>query len=460
MTEIEAKNLSAALRGEVLQPGDKGYDEARSIWNARFDRRPDLIVRCRRVEDVQAAVGFARSKDLRLSVKGGGHSFAANTVADGGLLIDLSPMKGIEINPVAKTARIEAGVKWGEFDPLAQEHGLASPGGTVSTVGVAGYTLGGGMGYLARNHGLAIDNLLAVDIVTADGTLLLASNEKNPDLFWALRGGGGNFGVATAFEFRLHEVGPDVLAGQIFHPFEAAPDLLRFYRDFMAEAPEEIQVYPFFLRVPPIELFPEEFHGQLALDFVVFHADTGSEAEAALRPLIEAGDPFLSAVGTQPYVSVLKTFDAGVPQGQRYESRAHHLPTLTDQAIDSMIEHLGQMVGSFTSAYLGCQDGAAVRVDPTATAFPHRDASYAFHIMAGWADADQDEEVTRWVRQTHDAMAPFSSADVYVNVLGSGEEDRIRAAYGQNYDRLVELKRKWDPDNLFRENHNIRPATD
>ncbi len=459
MTIPGTHDLATTVEGTVLTPSDSGYDDARALWNARFDRRPDVVVRCRTAGDVQAAVRFARGADLRLSVKGGGHAFAANTVADGGLLIDLRPMRGVDIDVGATTADIEAGAKWGEVDPLLQAHGLASPGGTVSTVGVAGYTLGGGMGYLARKHGLAIDNLLSVDVVTADGSFVHASADEHPDLFWALRGGGGNFGVATGFEFRLHEVGPEVLAGQVFHRFEDAPRLLRRYREVMATAPDEVQCYPFFLRIPPLDMFPEEFHGRLALDFVVFYAGTGAEADAALKPLIDAGEPFLSAVGPQPYTTVLQTFDAGLPPGQRYESRAHDLADLSDEVIDTLMDHLPDMAGEFSSAYLGALGGAAGRVEPATTAFPHRDAAYSFHIMAGWTDPDDDEQITSWTRRLHDALAPFATGGVYVNVLGTGETSRIRAAYGRNWARLTELKRVWDPDNVFRGNHNLPPAS-
>ena len=458
MSESHGDTLARTVGGAVLTPDNAGYDEARALWNARFDRRPDLIVRCTNPDDVRAAVNFARDNGLRLSVKGGGHAFAANTVADGGLLIDLSPMQGIEVDPERKTARIEAGAKWGQVDSRVQAHGLASPGGTVSTVGVAGYTLGGGAGYLARMHGMAIDNLLSVDVVTADGELRHVSEEQHPDLFWALRGGGGNFGVATRFEFRLHEVGPQVLAGQVFHRFVDAPEVLRFYREFMSEAPEEVQCYPFFLRVPPLDLFPQEYHGQLVLDLVLFHARTGADAEATLRPLVEAGDPFLAFVGPQPYVDVLKTFDAGVPSGQRYESRSHDLPSISDDVIATLMEHLPDMTGEFTSAYLGGLGGAIARVDPAATAFPHRAAAFSFHIMAGWTEPEMDEQVTGWTRRLHDALTPHATGGVYVNVLGHGEASRVRAAYGDNWARLVELKRIWDPDNLFRTNHNIPPA--
>ena len=458
MAKDRYEELAAAVDGRVLVPGDEYYDASRTLWNARFDRRPDVVVQCTRPEDVRAAINFARTHDLPLSVKGGGHAFAANTVGEGGLLIDLSPMKGIEIDPEARTARIGAGLKWGEFDPAAQEHGLASPGGTVSTVGGAGYTLGGGAGFLARRHGMAIDNLLSVDVVTADGRILRASVNENTDLFWALRGGGGNFGVATRFEFQLHEVGPEVVAGQVFHRIEDAPVLLRAYRDFMATAADDIQCYPFFLRVPPMDFFPEAYHGQLALDFVVFHAGSDAEAEAALRPLVDLGDPFLSMVGPQPYVSVLQTFDAGLPGGQRYDSRSHDLPAISDEVIDTLMEHLPGMTGEFSSAYLGGLGGAVGRVDPSATAFPHRDAEFSFHIMAGWSRQEQDEEVMSWVQAFHDAMAPHATGGVYVNVLGTNEASRVRAAYGRNYDRLVELKRKWDPENLFRSNHNTPPS--
>lgn len=458
MSQSHRDRLARAVRGAVLAHGDAGYDGARALWNARFDRRPDLIVRCTNAEDVRTAVTFARANGLQLSVKGGGHAFAANTVADGGLLIDLSPMKGVEIDPASRTARVEAGARWGEVDPVVQEHGLASPGGTVSTVGVPGYTLGGGAGYLARRYGMAIDNLLSVEVVTADGELHHVSERHHPDLFWALRGGGGNFGVATRFEFRLHEVGPQVLAGQIFHRFEDAPDVLRAYREFMSEAPEDVQCYPFFLRVPPMDLFPAELHGQLALDLVVFHARTGAEAEATLRPLVETGDPFFAAVGPQPYVDVLKTFDAGVPPGQRYESRSHDLPAISDAVIETLMEHLPAMCGGLTSAYLGGLGGAIARVDPSATAFPHRGAAFSFHIMAGWTEPGMDDEVTGWTRRLHDALTPHATGGVYVNVLGDGEASRVRAAYGDNWQRLVKLKRRWDPDNLFRTNHNIPPA--
>lgn len=456
MSRNNIEQLTEAVSGEVAWPDDKGYDESRSLWNARFDRRPSVVIRCHNVRDVKAAVDVARDEQLQLSVKGGGHAYAANTVGEGSLLIDLSPMKDIAVNPNLKRVRVEPGVNWGELDQATQKYGLATTGSTVSTVGVAGYTLGGGTSHLVRKHGMAIDNLISVEIVTANGKILQANNEKNSDLFWALRGGGGNFGVVTAFEFQLHEVGPEVLAGQIVHRFEDTGDLLRFYRGFMAKAPEALQCYAFILRVPPIDVFPEEYHGQLALDFVVFHIDPAAKEE--LLPLLEFGDPFLSAVGPQPYTSVQQSFDAGLPAGQRYESRAHYLAGVTDEVIDTITTHASGLVGPFTVAYLEPLGGAVGRVDPTATAFAHRDASYSFHILAGWTDAGQDDEVLAWAKAFHEEMALHSTGGVYINLLGSGEQDRVRAAYGANYDRLVELKNKWDPENLFLSNHNIPPS--
>ena len=455
MTDIGIEELRGAVSGELVRPGDEGYDEARSVWNVRFDRRPKVIVRCNEAADVQAAVRFARQEDLEISVKGGGHAYAANTVGEGGLLIDLSSMREITVDPEAKTARAGAGVKWGEFHVATEEHGLAPVGGTVSTVGVAGFTLGGGSGYLSRKYGMGVDNLLSADVVTADDDLVHASDSENPDLFWALRGGGGNFGVVTSFEFQLHEVGPEVLTGQIVYRFEDAASVLRLYREFMDQAPDEVGCYAFILRIPPIPEFPEEFHGQLAVDIFVFHPDPA--AEDTFRQLLDFGDPILAFTMPQALTELLQAFDAGLPAGQRYESGSHDLRTLSDETIDTFLSQIGSMPGEFTMAYIGAGGGAIARVDPAATAFPHRGAPYGYHVLAGWMDPAQDAEVTEWVSQFQQAMTPFATGGVYVNLLGTEEQQRVPAAYGTNYDRLVEIKKKWDPDNVFRRNHNIQP---
>lgn len=455
MAELDIRGLSAAMAGTVLLPSDDGYDDARALWNRRFDRRPAVIARCRTAEDVRQAVTFARAHGLELSVKGGGHAFAANTVGEGGLLVDLSLMKGISVDADSRMVRVEPGVKWGELDSVTQKHGLATVGGTVSSVGVAGFVLGGGSGNLTRKHGMAVDNLLAAEVVTADGRIVRTSATEHPDLFWALRGGGGNFGVVTAFDLRLHPVGPEVLAGQVIHPLSEAAGLLRLYREFMRTAADDVQCFAFFFRVPPIPVFPEAFHGQVVIDLILFHADAG--AEAAFGPLLGVGNPIVSYVSRQPYVEAQKAFDAGIPDGQRWDSRAQDLTDLSDEVIDIVLSRMADLPGEFTSAYFAAGGGAMARVDGSATAFPHRHAPFGFHIMAGWSSPEQDERVTAWAQQLCDALGPHSTGGVYVNILGAGEQHRIRAAYGDNFDRLVELKQKWDPENVFRMNHNIRP---
>lgn len=457
MAKIDIGALERAVPGGVVQAGQEGYDEGRSVWNARFDSRPAAVARCRNGEDVAAVVRFVRDGDVPLAVKGGGHSNAGKSAAQGGVLLDCSLMKGVRVDTRGRTVLVEAGVRQREVDAAVQPHGLATAGGTCSSVGVAGLTLGGGSGYLSRKHGLVVDNLLAADVVTAEGRLVRASEDENADLFWAIRGGGGNFGVATAFEFRLHEVGPEVLAGQVMHRFDGAGDLLRHYRDYMAAAPESVQCYAAVLRVPPVDPFPRELHGHLALDFVVFNAETGAAGEAALRPLVEHGQPFLKAVGPQPYVAVQQTFDAGLPSGQRYDSRSHFFAHLDNSLIEVITSHAEGMVGPFTLAYLEPRGGAESRVGPSAMAYPHRDAAYGFQIQAGWTEPGQDEEILEWMTAFHAALEPHATGGVYVNLLGPGEDDRVPAAYGANYARLVELKTKWDPDNLFRANCNIPP---
>jgi FAD/FMN-containing dehydrogenase len=451
-----ARKLAGQIHGRVLVPADHDFDEARSIWNGRFDRRPDIIVRCQDADDVRASVDFARQEGLTLSVKGGGHSYAGNTVGDGGLLIDLSLMKAIRVDVESRTATVQPGVTCGELDQATQAHGLATPGPTLSSVGVAGAALGGGSGYLSRKYGLALDNLLSVDVVTADGRQLRASEREHPGLFWALRGAGPNFGVATSLQFRLHEVGPEVLTGQIIYPFDNGGELLRFFRDFIADAPDGFQCYPFMIRTPPIEPFPERFHGHPALDFVLYHIDP--EATDYVQPLRELGETILDVVGPATYASLQKTFDAGLPKGQRYYSKAHYLDELSEASIDIITAHAPGMRGALTAAYLEPLGGAIGRVDSSATSFGERNAGYSFHILAGWMDAADDDSVMAWARAFHDAMVPNATGGVYVNLLGDDEEDRVPAAYGENYRRLVELKTKWDPANLFRMNHNIQPS--
>lgn len=445
-----------SVAGLVLKPGDGGFDEARAVWNTRFDRRPDTVVRCATSDDVKASIDYARTHRLRLSVKGGGHSYAANSVADGGLLIDLSTMKAVDVDADARTVKVEGGVTCAELDAATQAHGLATPTPTASSVGVIGAALGGGAGYLSRKYGLLIDNVVSVDVVTADGRQLRASEDENVDLFWALRGGGGNFGVVTGLELRLHAVGPQVLSGQIIYPFDRAGEHLRFFRDFMADAPDEFQCYPFCFRVPPIDMFPEETHGKPVLDFVLYHEDP--DAIEFVQPLRELGEPILEVVGASRYVEVQTGFDANLPKGQRYLSKAHDLVGMSDGAIDTMVEYVPRMVGPLSAAYFDPLGGAVGRVDSSATPYAGRDTTYGFHIIAGWMDTADDESVVDWASEFHTAMAAHATGGVYVNLIADDETDRIPMAYGDNYGRLVELKQKWDPENLFRSNYNIPPA--
>lgn len=452
---MDAAELAGKISGRVFVPADAGFDEARALWNMRLDRRPDVVAQCSRAGDVRASIGFARDHGLRVSVKGGGHSYAAKSVADGGVLIDLSAMKSIHVDVDARTVSVGPGVTCAELDAATQRFGLATPTPTVSSVGAIGAALGGGGGYLSRKYGLMVDNIVSAGVVTANGQLVRASADDHADLFWALRGGGGNFGVVTILELRLHEVGPEVLAGQVVYPFDDAGELLRFFRDFMADAPNEFQCYPFSFKVPPIEAFPERTHGSPVLDFVLYHED--ADAAEFVRPLRELGEPILDVVGPSRYVDLQQTFDLNLPKGHRYHSKAHDLDSLSDGAIDTMVEFVPSMVGALTAAYFDPLGGAVGQVDPSATPYAGRQTTFGFHCIAGWIDASEDELVMGWATQFSGAMATHATGGVYVNLIADDEFDRVPAAYGENFDRLVQLKRRWDPDNLFSENYNIPP---
>jgi FAD/FMN-containing dehydrogenase len=456
--EATVQALRTRLHGDLLNPGDEGYEAARTVYNGMIDRYPSYVVRATGAADVMAAVDFAREHDLLLSVKGGGHNFAGTAVCDDGLTIDCSGMDSVRVDPDARTARVGPGATWVDFDHEAGAFGLATTGGLVSTTGVAGLTLGGGQGYLAREHGLTVDNLRSVDLVTADGGFVRASEEENPDLFWALRGGGGNFGVVTSFEFDLHPIGPEVIAGPIFHPYEDTREALRFYREFTADAPDELACYALVVRVPPETPFPEAYRGESSIAFAVCYAGPTDEAAAALEPLRTFGDPLLDAVGPMPYATLQRSFDDGSPEGYRWYTKAHYLAHLSDGAIDTIVEFTDPFPGSLTQVALEPMGGAIVRVDPTATAFPHRDAAYSFGIWPGWDDPEHDDDMIEWALEFHAAMAPYATDGVYANYLDRDEDERVGAAYGENYERLVEIKDEWDPENLFRMNQNVEPS--
>jgi FAD/FMN-containing dehydrogenase len=445
-TAVQA--FAATLRGPLIRPGDPGYDAARTVWNARIDRHPALIVCCAGAADVIAGVTFAREHDLLLSLKGGGHNVAGTAVCDDGLLLDLSSMKGLRIDPVRRTARAEPGVTWGEVDAEAQAFGLASIGVDVSSVGIAGLTLGGGFGWRVRHYGLACDTLLSVDVVTADGELLTASATEHPDLFWALRGGGGNFGVVTSFEYQLYPAG-QMLAGLLLYPVTMANEVLAFYREFTQTAPDALTVWAILLTAAD---------GAHMLALLVCYDGFGPAAQQALRPLREFGPPLADHLGPMAYREVQTLFDAAFPAGRQSSWKSSYLGELSDDAIETMVDQFATVPSPQSAVLVEHLGGAVSRVGNDETAFSDRDAPYSFLIVSVWPDAIQSTQNLQWTDECWQAMQPFASGGVYVNYLGEEGPKRVKAAYGRNYDRLVALKTRYDPTNLFRVNQNIPPA--
>ena len=456
-TDLE--RLRDSLRGPVIGPDDDGYDAARAIWNGAIDRRPACIARCTGVADVVAAIRFARGSDLRVAVRSGGHGVGGHAVCDGGLVIDLSLLKGIRVDPAARTARAEAGVLWGELDRETQLHGLATVGGIVTHTGIAGLTLGGGLGWLMRKHGATVDNLLSVDLVTAEGELLTASGAENPDLFWGVRGGGGNFGVVTSFEYRLHPVGPTVLGGPVFHPLDDARNVLAFYREFIATAPDELTTIFELSVAPPLPFLPEDVHGKPVVMVGACYAGAPEDGIDVVRPLKEFGTPIVDLLEPKPYLALQSMFDPGVPHGWHRYWKSVELPALTDAAIDTLVEH----AAAFTSPKSYCivfqLGGALARAGENETAFGRRDAAHNVNVNAVWTEEDPDaERHVAWARDYFTALQPHAGGRVYVNFLGDEGVERVRQAYGDRpYERLVGLKRAYDPTNVFRLNQNIQP---
>ncbi|MFN8176823.1 MAG: FAD-binding oxidoreductase [bacterium] len=452
------EGLRTSMRGRLLGAGSEGYDECRTIWNAMIDRRPALIARCAGAADVVHAVRFARAHHLSLSVRGGGHNIAGNAVCEGGLMIDLSPMKSVRIDPANRTARVEPGVTLGEFDREAQAFGLATPLGINSTTGVAGLTLGGGFGWLSRSLGLTIDNLLSADVVTASGELLEASSTENPDLFWAIRGGGGNFGVVTSFEFRLHPVGPELLSGLVIHPLAAAKDVLRFYRDFMASTPEEFVCWFVLRKAPPLPFLPAEWHGQEILALAMCFSGKIADGERVAKPLRAFGKPIADVVAPHPFTAWQAILDPLLAPGMRNYWKSHDFRELSDGLIDVLVSHAARIPDPQTEIAFAQLGGAVSRVPREATAYTHRDAQFVLNVHGRWAEPDKDVKCIGWARELFQAASPFSTGGVYVNFLTQEEQDRVHAAYGDNYQRLVQIKNKYDPTNLFQVNQNIRPT--
>jgi FAD/FMN-containing dehydrogenase len=458
--EAALEPFESALRGELLRPESGGYAEARGLWNGMIDRRPALIARCTGVADVIEAVNFARENGLTAAVRGGGHSVAGLASVDDGIMIDLSSMTAVHVDRGARTARVQGGATWGDLDHETQAFGLATPGGIVSTTGVAGLTLGGGFGWLARLHGLAADNLISAEIVTAKGELVTASEEVNADLFWAIRGGGGNFGIVTSFEFQLHEVGPEVLFGPSVYRLEEAADVLRHYRDFARSAPNECAVYVDFLTAPPLPFLPEAAHGTKVLFVVQCYVGSLEEGEEVLRPLRELGDPIAYAVAPTPYSAAQSTFDPLIPKGGRYYWKSHNLTGISDQVNDTLLACAAKLPTPGSDILIHHLGGRINDLAPHATAYPHRDIQYVVTLGGLSDEPQQDEQCIAWARDCHAALAEHVTAGVYVNFLSHDEgQDRLRAAYGGNADRLRQVKATYDPDNFFRRNHNIEPLS-
>ncbi len=445
------QSFHAGLRGTLLLPGSDEYETARRVHNAMVDKRPGLIVRCAVAADVVRAVNFASENALLLAVRGGGHSVAGLGVCEGGMVIDLSRMKGIRLDPAGRTLRAEAGVRWGELDQEAQVFGLGTTGGAVSTTGIAGLTLGGGLGVLMRKHGLACDNVLSIDVVTADGALLKASSKENVDLFWALRGGGGNFGIVTTFEYRLHPVGT-VVGGLVLYPFDRATEMLAFYRELTETAPDELTAYAALLRTPD---------GVRASAIFSCYAGPLSTGETVLRPLREFGPPMADLIGPLPYAAIQETFDPTAPPGLLNYWKSRFVRDLSTETIDELVAAFPTAPSPLSSVVVEHLGAAVGRVAEGDTAFSHRSARYNVTAASLWRDSGQSEQNISWARQLWDALRTPAGDAVYANYLSDDEGDqRLRAAYGANYERLVAAKNRYDPTNLFRVNQNIKPTLD
>jgi hypothetical protein len=450
-TEVKAsavQALQASMHGAIIRPGDADYERARKTWNGMIDKHPALITRCTGVADVIAAVRFAREHDLLVAVRGGGHSLPGFSVCDGGMVIDLSRMKGIRVDPVKRTAVAQAGLTWGDYDRETQVFGLASTGGVIATTGIAGLTLGGGIGWLMRKYGLACDHLCSVDLVTADGQFLTASATENSDLFWGVRGGGGNFGIVTAFEYQLHPVGP-VLAGMVIHPIDRAREVFRFYREFTPTAPDELTTYALMLTTPegvPVVALSCCYCGDLAA------------GERLLQPLRTFGPPLADEVKPMAYQAWQSFLNDAYPPGLHNYYKSHYVSRLSDELIETLIDCFANTPSPMSALGFEQFGGAVSRVGVDDTAFRHRDAPYDIAILGEWADPSTSAVNVQWVREVAAVTERFSTGGVYVNFLGEDGEEQVKAAYGSHYQRLVALKHKYDPTNFFHLNQNIKPT--
>lgn len=449
--------LQASLRGELLLPSSEGYDKSRTVWNAMIDRKPALAVRCAGVADIRQAVNFAREQRLLTSVKGGGHNIAGSAVCEGGLLIDLSSMRSVSVDPIDSVAHVEGGATLGDFDHETQAFGLATPMGINSTTGVAGLTLGGGFGWLSRRLGMTVDNLRAADVVLADGRLVRASEADNPDLFWAIRGGSGNFGVVSRFEYKLHPIGPEVLSGLVVYALKDAKAALQKFREYVKTLGDETTVWVVLRKAPPLPFLPAEVHGTEIIAFAICHTGDEASGRKAIEPVRQLGKMLGEHVGMQPYSAWQQAFDPLLTPGARNYWKSHNFVDLEDGAIDVALKYVQSLPSPHCEIFFGLIGGATTRPKRDATAYSHRDAIYVCNVHGRWETAAEDAKCIEWARGFFKEAAPFSTGGVYVNFLTDDEPERIKAAYGPGYDRLVAAKKKYDPENLFRTNQNIRP---
>jgi FAD/FMN-containing dehydrogenase len=448
--------FSGSLRGTLLTSDSSGYDDARTVWNAMIDKRPALIARCAGAADVMQSVKFAAKHKLRVAIRGAGHNIAGRQICDDGLLIDLSQMRTVHVDPSAKVARVEPGATLGDLDHETQAFGLATPVGINSTTGIAGLTLGGGFGWLSRKYGLTIDSLRSADVVTADGRMLRASATENQDLFWGVRGGGGNLGIVTSFEFDLHPVGPEVLSGLVVYPSKAAREVMEHYRKVTADMPDELTVWTIFRKAPPLPFLPPEVHGTDVLILAAFYSGDMEDGEKALKSLREFGEPIADVISPHPYAGWNQAFDGLLTPGLRNYWKSHNFAALSDGLLDVVFDFAARLPSDASEIFFGQLGGATARVASDATAYPHRDAAFVMNVHTRWEDKAQDEACVKWARELFEATAEHATGGVYVNFIPD-DEDRVRAAYGGNYDRLSELKKKYDPSNMFRLNQNVKP---
>jgi len=458
LSETAIKEFGESLRGGIVKPGDSNYDESRKIWNAMIDRKPALIVQVTNADDVSSAMIFAVANKLDITVRGAGHNIAGNCICDGGLMIDFSLMKKTRVDVENKIAYVEPGATLKDFDAEVQKHGLATPVGINSTTGIAGLTLGGGFGWLTRKYGFTIDNLLSAEVVTVDGKKLKASENENSDLFWAIRGGGGNFGVVTQFEFKLYPVGPEILAGLLVFPFKEAKSILQQYRDLIQTTTPEFNVWVVLRKAPPLPFLPEEVHGKEVVVLAICVVSDFDKGEKQIEKLRGFGKPVGEFIGRMLYINWQQIFDPLLTPGARNYWKSHNFVDLNDGAMDSMIEYAGKLPSPQCEIFIAYLEGKSNSVPASAMAYSNRDLKYILNVHGRWDDAKQDKDCINWAREFFDATSKFASAGAYVNFMTEEENERVAKAYGPNYKKLVEIKKKYDPNNLLKHNQNIKPT--